>query len=502
MANIDKKKILIAGCTQEISSFNPVECKYDFFDITRGNEIYEFYKDLNSYIGGAIKEIENTNGMEAVFAYNAEGYASGILEHSSFQKISDELFASIEEHKNEIDGIYLSLHGAMSTSQELDPEGFILEEVKKIIGDNIPMVISLDLHGVLTSKMLKNCDGVSSLLTYPHVDFSKTGKRSLSILKKIIYEGAKPIAARVKTPALVRGKELITETGIFGKQTEYAELLYENEEILSAGFLIGNPFTDVPELCSQSYVFTNNNQDLAEEHALTMANDFWLNRSKMQTELISIKKSIDLASKIDGTVVFTDAADAPSSGSLGDSNAIISEMIKQNYPHTILSTVLDPQVAKLAHNKGVGSRIKIQLGGKFDKRFKPLELEWEVISLSNKPFMLERWFWLQTPGMSAVLKSNNLTVVITSNPVMQVDRAIYLTNNLDPINFHSVIVKSPHCEPEFYDDWINESFNVDSPGSTSANLPSLGHQHCKRPMYPMEKNINFIAEAEIYKARL
>ena len=64
-------------------------------------------------------------------------------------------------------------------------------------------------------------------------------------------------------------------------------------------------------------------------------------------------------------------------------------MIKQNYPLTILSTVLDPQVAKLAHNKGVGSRIKIQLGGKFDKRFKKLseilnERGIDLKSLSDK----------------------------------------------------------------------------------------------------------------------
>ena len=34
-----------------------------------------------------------------------------------------------------------------------------------------------------------------------------------------------------------------------------------------------------------------------------------------------------------------DAADAPSSGALGDSNAIISEMVRQEYPHSILSTI-------------------------------------------------------------------------------------------------------------------------------------------------------------------
>jgi microcystin degradation protein MlrC len=59
-------------------------------------------------------------------------------------------------------------------------------------------------------------------------------------------------------------------------------------------------------------------------------------------------------------------------------------------------------------------------------------------------------------------------------------------------------VKSPHCEPEFYDDWVEENFNVDAPGSTSANLPTLGHKHCIRPMYPMEQNTKFNPEIEFY----
>ena len=56
----------------------------------------------------------------------------------------------------------------------------------------------------------------------------------------------------------------------------------------------------------------------------------------------------------------------------------------------------------------------------------------------------------------------------------------------------------PHCEPEFYDDWVNKNFNVDAPGSTSANLQSLGHIHCERPMYPLDKNVKFIPNAELF----
>ena len=112
--------------------------------------------------------------------------------------------------------------------------------------------------------------------------------------------------------------------------------------------------------------------------------------------------------------------------------------------------------------------------------------------------MPEKWAWLQKPGKSAVLKSGNLTIVVTSNPVLQVDRSIYYENGLDPKDFHSVIVKSPHCEPEFYDDWVNENFNVDVPGSTSANLQTLGHIHCERPIYPLEKNTKFVPNIEVF----
>ena len=492
------KKILIAGCSQEISSFNPVECKYEIFHIIQGNEIYEYHKDKNSYIGGAIEEINNSKKIDPIFTYVAEGFAAGTLEHSAFIKIKDEFLENIKIYKNEIDGIYLSLHGAMGSSKELDPEGLILEEVKKIFGKKIPVVISLDLHGVLTEKMLNNCDGVSSLLTYPHVDFADTGKRAIKLLKKIMFEDINPVAARVKIPAIVRGKELITETGLFGNQTKYAKSLIENNEVLSAGFFIGNPFTDVPELCSQSYVFTDNNKEQASENALKMANDFWPNREKMQAGLISINDAIKLGSESSATVVFTDAADAPSSGALGDSNEIISEMINQKYPHSILSTILDSEAADLANKMGVGSIITTSIGGKLDKRFKPLMLEFEVISINENSFMPEKWAWLQKPGKSAVLKSENLTIVVTSNPVLQVDRSIYFANGLDPKNYHTVIVKSPHCEPEFYDKWVKENFNVDAKGATSANLISLGHKNCQRPMYPLDKKIDFKPEAEIY----
>ena len=65
----------------------------------------------------------------------------------------------------------------MGTTELLDPEGYLLEEARKILGNDVPIVISMDLHGILTAKMLQNINGLASFHTYPHVDFGDTGQR-------------------------------------------------------------------------------------------------------------------------------------------------------------------------------------------------------------------------------------------------------------------------------------------------------------------------------------
>ena len=47
-------RILMAGCSQEISTFNPVPCEYDLFSITRGDQIRQAAQGTNNSYGGAI----------------------------------------------------------------------------------------------------------------------------------------------------------------------------------------------------------------------------------------------------------------------------------------------------------------------------------------------------------------------------------------------------------------------------------------------------------------
>ena len=111
---------------------------------------------------------------------------------------------------------------------------------------------------------------------------------------------------------------LITRTGCYGNLIREAQRLEKEGKAMAAGIMIGNPFTDVPELCSQVIITAEQDGDWAEAEAIRLANEFWPLRYRMQGKLIALDRAIAQAKWMNGPVVLTDAADATSSGATGE----------------------------------------------------------------------------------------------------------------------------------------------------------------------------------------
>jgi microcystin degradation protein MlrC len=491
-------RILIAQCTQEISSFNPLESEYADFRIERGNGMAS-QRGLNSHLGGALAVFDARPDVDIVWTMSARSSSAGPLSAKGWAQLREEMLGSILPHAGKVDAIYFAMHGAMGAVGEPDPEGALLEAVRAAFGD-IPIVISLDLHGILTDRMLKQIDGVTIYRTYPHVDFAETAERAARLLLDIVERKLKPVIARVTVPLLARGDECITKTGWFGDVLGEGQLLERQGKALAAGVMIGNPFTDAPELCTQAIVVTESDAELAAGAAIRLANRMWAGRQRLVGKLVSVDDAVALAKGMPGTVVFTDAADATSSGASGDSNVLIKALRDGGYEGRVLAQIVDAPAAAAAHRAGVGQRIPVTLGGTIDSgRFTPMKVEAMVESLSRGLARSETGKQPYNAGPTAVLTFDNFTVVVFSRTVSLYDRALYYSNGLDPVDFDLVVVKSPHTEFHMYDQWVTKNFNVDAPGSTSANVASLGHTQCARPIYPIEQEIDYVPQAKIYR---
>ncbi|CAH1649682.1 MULTISPECIES: M81 family metallopeptidase [unclassified Chelatococcus] len=495
------KRILVADCKQEISSFNPLPSGYENFHIRRGDALYE-QRGTNQELGGAFAVFEARPDIEIVPSIGARSGSAGILSASGWKRLSQEVLDAIFAKLDGIDGIYFSLHGAMGAEGELDPEGHLLEKLRERVGPDMPIVISLDLHGILTDRMLRQVNGFTIYWTYPHVDFADTGRRAAELLLKIMDNDLKPVAARVVMPTLVRGDELITKSGCYGDLLRDCRRLEEEGKALAAGIMIGNPFTDVPELCSQVLILTDGDAATAEREAVRLSEEFWPQRFRMQGKLISLERAIAQAKAMPGPLIFTDAADATSSGASGDSNAIIAALSAAGYGKKVLAPIVDEKAAAAAHAAGVGATIEVTLGGTIDPgRFTPMPVKARVKLLSDGEAQLETMKAPLSAGPTAVLTFGNFTVVVMSRSVSLFDRAMYYANGLDPLDFDLIVVKSPHTEYHMFEEWCEHNFNIDAPGATSANLKSLGHTICARPMYPMEPDVTFSPKPVIYNLK-
>ncbi len=494
-------RILIAECKQEVSSFNPMPSRYEDFRVVRGQDLLAHHRGSREEVGGALSVFDAGDNVQLVPTFGASSNTSGgILTADSFERLCRDFLNSLAE-AGPADAAYFSLHGAMQAEGEDDPEGFLLQEARRLLGEEIPFVVSLDLHGILTDRMLEHSDAVVAYHTYPHVDFFQTGARAASLLMKILNRGVRPVTALVKIPALVRGDELITETGSIRECIRLAEQIEASGAGLSAGVMWGNPFTDVPELRTNSFVVMDGDETAARGHAIELANRFWTHHEKMQVPLTSLADSVRLAGEVrSGTVVMMDAADATSSGASGDSNAILRELLRQQYRGRVLAPIVDPTAVCQAFAAGVGATIRTTIGGAFDSvRFQPLAIEAQVRLLSDGKFRSESFGWPWDSGETAVLQADNVTLVVGTRPVSLFDRSWFYAHGQDPRHFDVVVVKSPHCEPQMFANWCAKLINVDAPGSTSANLRSLGHTQCARPIFPLDEVVDFHPVAQVFR---
>lgn len=495
------RRIVVAECKQEVSTFNPVPSRYEDFRVARGAAILDYHRAVREEAGGALSVFDATGNIELVPTFAASSNTSGgVLDAASFERLSREFLSSLAE-VGAVDAAYFSLHGAMQAETEDDPEGFLLREARGILGDEVPIVVSLDIHGILTDRMLQHSDAVVAYHTYPHVDFFQTGARAATLLLKILSGHCRPVTARVKIPVLARGDEMITESGSISDCIRLAKEIEASPSGLSAGVMWGNPFTDVPELRSNSFVVMDGDESAAKERALELANRFWMHHEKMQVPLTGLAEAVRLAAAVrSGTVVMMDAADATSSGASGDSNAILREALRQGYGGRMLAPIVDPAAVARAFAAGVGATIRTTVGGGLDPaRYQPLEITARVRSLADGKFRSESFGWHWNSGNTAVLETDNATLVVGTAPVSLFDRSWFYANGQDPRLFDMVVVKSPHCEPHMFADWCAKLINVDAPGATSANLRSLGHTTCARPIFPLDEGVAFDPVADVFQ---
>lgn len=484
-------RVVVAELKQETATFNPVRTRYDDFQISVGHEIFDTYQGTRTELAGAMEVLAADGRIEIVPAFAADAVSNGPILTHDLERIMSMMVDAIRQVEN-VDGLYICFHGAMAGEAEGDPEGKILAQIREIVGA-LPIVISLDLHAIITERLIESADIFVPFHTYPHVDQFETGQRAAHNLIRLLEGAVTPVTARVELPMLVRGDELITisdNPGLFAEAIRMCREIEASQVGLAAGVIIGNPFTDVPNLQSNVLVTTDNDLAHAQQQAMNIARFMWQNRERFQATLTPPDEAIRLAQATSGLTIFSDAADATSSGASGDSNVILKHLVESDFEGKSLVPIVDAPAVAAAFDAGVGATLDVTLGGTRDPgRFTPFGVTAYVKSLHDGHFVYENGKSADA-GRVAVLIVGNVSILVTERTMYVVGRRIYQAFGLEPADFDVVVVKSPNGFRPYYQSIASRIIAVDAPGSTSANLLSLPYRNCVRPIFPLDADVH------------
>ena len=452
-------KILIAGFQHETNTFAPTKASYQSFvqgegfpPLTRGIDVLKL-RDVNVPIGGFITGAEAA-GHELIPVIWAGASASAHVTEDAYERIAGEIVDAVRS--GGFDAIYLDLHGAMVAEHFDDGEGELLERVRLIVGERVPVVVSLDLHANVTAKILKYADALVAYRTYPHVDMAETGERAARILEKITASKGplKQVVRRVPFLVPVNGMCTLVEPAQ-GMYDLLASL--EQDPIVSLSFALGFPAADFPE-CGPviwGHGF--------EEDALTAAVDSLFTRMlaeepQWEVQFLTPDEAVIEAMKLNlnahKPVIIADTQDNPGVG--GDSNTMgmVRALLYNGAQEAAVGLIWDPHAAAAAHRAGVGARITLALaGGSGVPGDEPLVGTFEVDYLSEGHFRFDgpmmNGMWADL-GPVACLRMGGVKIAVSTIKMQMFDRNIYRAAGIDPERMKILVNKSSvHFRADF-----------------------------------------------------
>jgi len=157
--------IVVGGIGHESNTFNPALTPLDSFRILRGKEL------LKEEPVGTLLSM----GIDVTPTIYNIPFASAVVDKHAYSYLKNELIGEIEK-AGEIDGICLILHGAMTVEKIGCAEMDLLKTIRKIVGKDVLISASLDLHGNIPVEMADYVNILTAYRTAPHTDMIETRK--------------------------------------------------------------------------------------------------------------------------------------------------------------------------------------------------------------------------------------------------------------------------------------------------------------------------------------
>ena len=455
-----------------------------------GDDMLTEHRGVRTDLGGMLAAGAALN-IDLVPTIATTTEPSGLISRDAYETIRDELFSRIEAAHAEapLDAICLALHGAGVAEGADDLEGTLLGELREKVGNEIPIVVTLDLHCNMSTTMVEHASALLNCHLYPHTDSYDRGYEAVELAAKIVRGEVTPVMHLEILPLML--PPVTTMEGIGQEITEACWEWEAGDGVLDVAFVHGFPHTDYPDIRTSVLATTNGDPDMARRAAQDVARRIWERRSEFVIDLPDAPTAIAQALASNTLpVVIAEVSDNPGGGGPGDGTHLLRALLEANPEASCFGFIYDPATAIQAANRGVGETVRVRLGGRSDNMHgEPIEADAYVKAITDGRFIYSTPMGAGTLadlGPMVRLVIGNVDVLVSSVRTQTLDSEVFLLHGIDVTRYRIVCLKSQQHFRAGFAHLAGQIIRCDTPGSTSSNLSTMPFARLTRPVWPLD----------------
>jgi len=468
-------RIAVGGIHTECSTSSPVLMQPEDFRVLRGPDLlaHEYFDFLEA------------EGIEHLPLLHARAVPGGPVARATYEGFKAEFLERLKASLP-IDGLYLAMHGAMIVEGMDDAEGDWISAARAVVGPDVPVAASYDLHGNVTQKIVDQLDIFAGYRTAPHIDVRETMVRAWSMLVRALTTGDKPGVAWAPVPVLLPGERTSTED-------EPAKSLYlklpEHDAvsgIWDANLMVGYVWADEPRATACAVV-TAVDKAAAEKVAADIAQSYWDAREDFRFGPVTgpLEDMLDIAERTETQpIILADSGDNPTGGGVGDRADVLKALLARSIDDVLIAGITDRPAVERCFAAGAGARVLLTVGGSLDPASPSVEVEADVVFLYDPGLPAEQ---------QAVVRIGGITLVLASRRRPYHNIADFTRLGLDPTKVRLLVVKSGYLSPELAP-IANPNLMALTDGVINQDIENLPSHRRHQPSYPFVKDFSYTAK--------
>jgi len=489
------KRVLTARFMHETNTFSRVPTDMAVIrrrDYHLDNEIPAAFRGTRSAFGAAF-EAADKFGWTLVHPVSANPNPSGIVTDDAFEQITAMILGAVDT-KGPIDGTLLFLHGAMVSDNHEDAEGEFLARLRRRVGAEVPIVVTLDLHANVTQLMADNANALIAYRTYPHIDYYERAWQGAELLQRAMGGEIQPKTVIARRPMLYGLDHGRTQCGPMAELIARGEALEHNGEALVVSICAGFSRANIHDVGPSVTVTVDGDAGRGQAIAEEFIDYAWETRDFTTVKLLSVDEVVALAGRGrpgDKPLVVADYTDNPGGGGYGDATAFLRGLVASGLESVAFHAICDPEAVQEGMRAGVGAKTTLSLGGKTDPSMGggPLALHGEVVCLTNGRFIaygpmgggVERDY-----GPSMVFRVGGIDIIVITNNGQAVDLGQFTSLGIDPTRYRTVAVKSMQHFRAAFEPIAREVVLVDTGALCSEIYTPELFTKVRRPIWPLD----------------